>query len=411
MLLISYTVTVFLGYCFRMQREIYFTPLCIASTFANIVALPIIIFPTLCEYGVVQDLVREDIDVDGFSEGEDSLMDVCNKQANAVVFTYFFGVSIVFWSIGHRTLRLCKVNVPSRRVNEERRDESEESNDITCTGLDGNSTILASTSSGIIDFVQTKLKSIFIRTRDAFLDIVKSPAVIAMILGFITACIPPLQTALFDDGGSLRVIGSALESLSSAGTTFATIVVAASLVEVKDFQGYDGEVTSRNRRLRRSVKRSSFGDRTDEEMRTHEEIYGDKRKEEKELRPLERKTSISNYLRSIQVERLKIHIWHVTSRLIVTPGLVFLVLLRLDCIGWLNTVPNIAKLVLLINSAVPGALVVVVILKAEGLTNEAEAVSKCYLPSYTLSVITLAMWASFGLMVFRPDSGICGTNT
>jgi hypothetical protein len=86
---------------------------------------------------------------------------------------------------------------------------------------------------------------------------------------------------------------------------------------------------------------------------------------------------------------------------------VFALLLRLDCSGFLDTIPHIAKLVLLIYSAVPGALVVVVILKAEGLTEEAAAVSKTYLPSYTFSVFTLAMWSSLGLMVFRPDAGIC----
>ena len=51
-----------------------------------------------------------------------------------------------------------------------------------------------------------------------------------MILGFVTACIPPLQKALFQGGGSLRFLGSALETLGSASTSLNTIVVAASLV-------------------------------------------------------------------------------------------------------------------------------------------------------------------------------------
>ena len=99
--------------------------------------------------------------------------------------------------------------------------------------------------------------------------------------------------------------------------------------------------------------------------------------------------------------------WQILSRLFITPAIVYLILIKLDCSGALDGIPSIAKLVLLINSALPGALVVVVILKAEGLTDAAAAVSKTYLPTYALSVFTLAMWSSVGLMTWRNDSTVC----
>ena len=82
-----------------------------------------------------------------------------------------------------------------------------------------------------------------------------------------------------------------------------------------------------------------------------------------------------------------------SAGLLVTPGIVFFLLLKLDSAGLLDSVPNIVKLVL-INSAVPGALVVVVIWEAQGLADEAAAVSKVYLPSYTLSDV--GHWSSLG---------------
>jgi hypothetical protein len=65
-----------------------------------------------------------------------------------------------------------------------------------------------------------------------------------------------------------------------------------------------------------------------------------------------------------------------------------------------------AKLVLLVNSSLPGALIVVVILKANGFSKAASIVSQTYLPSYALSVITTAVWTSLGIAAFS-DSDDC----
>ena len=87
---------------------------------------------------MVQDLVREDVmhmDMGGddvLSDlDENYLMDVCNKQVNSVVFTYFFGFSIVFWSVGHRALRNCKVKreQPVHVVNDEGDEQQGDSDD------------------------------------------------------------------------------------------------------------------------------------------------------------------------------------------------------------------------------------------------------------------------------------------
>ena len=69
------------------------------------------------------------------------------------------------------------------------------------------------------------VKYVFHLIINAFIQTLKSPGFVAMVLGFITACIPPLSNALFSQGGALRFLGSVLESLGGP-----TVVVAASLV-------------------------------------------------------------------------------------------------------------------------------------------------------------------------------------
>lgn len=412
-LLISYVVTVCLGYlpCFRMQNETYFTPLCIASTFPNIVALPIIIFPTLCEYGVVQDLVGEDIDHEDFAvDGESSLMDICNKQVNSIVFTYFFGFSIVFWSVGHRALKKCKVT-----QGEEDGVDGDQYNFVGAAADGGRSAAENPIRIKRCTLIQRKIMSKLIGVKNDLIEIFKQPGFVAMLLGFFTACIGPMQRALFDAGGSLRVAGSALESLSNAGTTFATIVVAASLVREQgngndESTNADGDQVVQSGEMLDATEKDGIIDTSMNSKDKESDIESEDESRDK-METAQRKESLRSRIldRVFPTQRkdMKIYIWQVTSRLLVTPGIVFFLLLKLECSGLLGSIPNIAKLVLLINSAVPGALVVVVILKAEGLALEAAAVSNTYLSSYVISVVTLAMWSSIGLLAFRPDSGIC----
>ena len=59
---------------------------------------------------------------------------------------------------------------------------------------------------------------------------------------------------------------------------------------------------------------------------------------------------------------------------------------------------------IIVNSSLPGALIVVVLLKAqEECADTAAAVSKVYLPSYLVSILTIAAWCSVGLWVTLPD--------
>jgi len=64
----------------------------------------------------------------------------------------------------------------------------------------------------------------------------------------------------------------------------------------------------------------------------------------------------------------------------------------------INTPSLQAKLVIIVNSALPGALIVIVLLKSkEEMTETASAVAKVYLPSYLLSIFTIAAWTAVGM--------------
>ena len=77
----------------------------------------------------------------------------------------------------------------------------------------------------------------------------------------------------------------------------------------------------------------------------------------------------------------------------------------MDCASdLLSDVPNLAKLVIIINSCLPGALIVVVLLKSQlALGETATVVAKAYFLSYLLSIITIAAWVAVGLWVTLPD--------
>ena len=99
-------------------------------------------------------------------------------------------------------------------------------------------------------------------------------------------------------------------------------------------------------------------------------------------------------------------LWFVLSRLFVAPALVVGTIVGLDCGGssFLRGVPNLAKLVVIINSCLPGALIVVVLLKSNpSLSETAAAVAQMYLPSYLLSIVSIAGWTALGLYVTLPD--------
>lgn len=414
---ISYITTVLLGYMFRLQKERFFIPLCVAGTFPNIVALPIIIYPTLCEYPALQEIIKDHLfksyisnhtidqqqqDYDDlFITTEYNLKEECQVMTDAIVFSYFFGFSILFWSIGHRSL-------VSYRTNDATNTETEDMETYQCTRR-----------------MINKCMKVGRKVIKAIWDIFKSPGFALLILGFITACIPPLQDALFQDAGVLRVFGSTLDSLAKAGGTFATIVVAASLAS-KSPRGMESNQESSVVNVEESLE---MGRPRSEENQNSGEILQDKSDDigaviitkKASVAPIDRvprssvlgrmyRYSIVNFARSIQIVdhvSLKIHFWQCISRLVITPTVVFVILLKMECSGVVPSINAVCKIVLLINSSCPGALVAVVILKAQGYTDAASAVSKTYLPMYSISVITMALWASLGLVAFRTDSSFC----
>ena len=109
---------------------------------------------------------------------------------------------------------------------------------------------------------------------------------------------------------------------------------------------------------------------------------------------------------------MRLHVWFFLSRLILTPAIVSGGLVALECAGALGTVSNLSKLVLIINSALPGALIVVVLLKSQpALSESAAVVAKIYFSSYLLSIIPIAAWTSIGLYLSVPredGKSFCG---
>jgi predicted permease len=264
---------------------------------------------------------------------------------------------------------------------------------------------------------------------------VTSPGFVAMMLAFITACIPPLQRALFEPGGALRFIGSALESLGTASAPISTMVVAASLVPptpplpMQDGNRNHGEEANDDERgiHHEGEEEEDYDDDNsppiiDERPGMTDPNFGPyrrRRRRRPEKGQQRRRTIVGKLGRSIRSsstrmidamprstpEMRRIHLWFNLSRLVVTPAVIVGIILALDCTGsTLAAVSDLAKLVMIVNASLPGALIIVVILKSrEEWADTAAAVSRAYLPNYLLSIVTIAAWTGVGLYVTVPD--------
>lgn len=117
-LAVAYATATVLGHCLQLSQPLHnkrqqrrinpadFTALRIAATFPNVVALPILIFPSLCEYPVVYEgyaTTTTPTNTAVASTAAD-MIDQCVADSNAMVFCYFFSWSLVFWIVGYPQL-------------------------------------------------------------------------------------------------------------------------------------------------------------------------------------------------------------------------------------------------------------------------------------------------------------------
>lgn len=435
-IVVSYAVSSLLHYSglLRIKSQRDFCALQVSAAFPNIVALPILIFPSLCEYAVVYEAFSADVASDA-TDAE--LQGACEDQSTAMIFCYFFSWSLCFWTVGYPQL----MNATRMRGNNNNDNSSGESP--------------TATTSDKPQEQQTFLQNLY----KAVKQTVTAPGFIAMALGFLTACIPPLQSALFDSGGALRFLGAAFETLGRASSPISTMVVAASLVPIQEgavasVAAEDEESTRQGGTalndtvaesanvLPQQQQQQEDVDAIDEEemvIKTpleesgkephYDTIIGDdivvvespimsdpnfgpyqrRKSARKEARRLSQavvhssRRFVKAATRSTPDMR-RLHIWFVLSRLILSPAVVVATVVGLDCGGLLGSVPALAKLVVIVNSALPGALVVVVLLKSSSdLAETASAVARVYLPSYALAIITITGWTAVGMYVTIPD--------
>jgi predicted permease len=542
---VSYVAATLLKKCFFdstiNQRD--FMALRVACTYPNIVALPILIFPSLCEFAVVYEgyatststAMTSEAPSSSFEETMSSsdLQRECNAQSTTMIFCYFFAWSLAFWTFGNPQLMKAahdktlgttvttaaaactdididnnnnknnnngstqrrkqldsdKANLRDPCANsttsndgkksdhkkdctdtdassvlsstvlqcaeegrsvDHRRDSNDDDDDADASSSERSTTmekvsdpasqpnenkdtpceeldLQRSNTPTIIDPIEPESKSKTTTTEKIWKSIqpfwiaikqtTTSPGFIAMVLAFITACIPPLQRALFEPGGALRFLGSAVEALGTASSPISTMVVAASLVPPLPVHA-DHEQTQPECRESDDEQSSPIIDErpgmTDPNFGPYQRPRRRRRQHDRRSSRLSelRRSMRSSSIRLIQAiprstpEMRRLHLWFNLSRLVVAPAVVVGLILALDCSSStiLNDVPNLAKLVIIVNAALPGALIVVVLLKSrEECADTAAAVSKVYLPSYLMSIVSIGAWCAVGLWITLPD--------
>lgn len=453
---VSYVVATLMRYVIPITNERDFQALRVAATYPNIMALPILIFPSLCEFSVVHEGFIPHDKSDPDTSSADYLESQCVAQSTTMIFIYFFSWSLCLWSFGNNAL-MKAAQMPSARI-ESPTPDSQEGNSPRCettqvlenTEEHTNAISIGDVEGATIDpemddsssspsqepeqgegepttdntncnqhdetscnAVSTgdEASSVGQSAFSSFCEAVKqtttSPGFLAMIAAFVTACIPPLQEALFEGGGPLRFLGSSLETLGVASSPLSTMVVAASLVPLTVNQG--------------SQSHGSEDDLTqtpDENPIMSDPTVGPYQpsRDRSESEMNSKFASIRSSLRSSSArilkamprpsgEMLRLHVWFCLSRLVISPFVIVALIVGLDCgSDLLMDVHPLSKFVLIINAALPGAQVVIVLLKArEEMADTAAAVAKVYMPSYLLSIITIAAWTSIGLWVTLPD--------
>ena len=432
---VSYSVTTLLSFCITIHNPHDFVALRVASAFPNIVALPILIFPSLCEFPVVYEGYAPDYNgLDELSSVTNStteesvindtdLQRECVAQSTTMIFCYFFSWSMAFWSFGypqlmnaakeknnvrnncnnnnnnnnhddsqqihdrndkekastartpnnsHHTLGSLEEDLssddPCSRddlVDEGERNQGEKSeyNELERSGgaetqKDRANKSPSTSKPTIHDRIMGTAKQMWI----AFKQTTTSPGFIAMALAFVTACIPPLQKALFEPGGALRFLGSALESLGTASSPISTLVVASSLVPPSPLQSSNNGQTDTS-----SAEEDDQDDHSspifDEHPGMTDPNFGPYRRPARRRPQRERQSArileswrISVRSASIRIlqavprstpDMRRLHLWFCLSRLVVAPAIVVGIILALDCSGSgvLASVPNLAKLV------------------------------------------------------------------
>ena len=386
---ISFLTATVLGFVFRIQNPRDFCALRIAASFPNIVSLPILIFPSLCEYSVVREslLSFEDSTIE-----DGDLQDQCVALSNTMIFCYFFAYSLIFWIFGHPNL-MAAARMKSTTTESEATETVVEGESVSVREIEQNN---ENNQPGFTKQLWVAIKQVF--TSNGFL---------AMMAGFITGCIPPLQEALFDEGGVLRFLGSSVQTLGVASSSMSTLIAAASLVPPMSDMTPDAHETD----AANSGEAGGHNSHDDEEEEDESPIMSDPhfgpltRHRRRSLQQLAQsvRQSAKSALKAVPrtpSNTVRLLVWFVVSRLILSPAIVTAIIAVLDRSGVLVDVPPMAKLVVLINSCLPGAQMVVVLLKSEEeLADSAQAVASVYLPSYLISCVTIAAWSSVGLLL------------
>eukprot|EP00986_Skeletonema_menzelii_P021243 scaffold33744_cov171-Skeletonema_menzelii.AAC.3 len=407
---LSYAVAALLGKLpfFRVEDRTDFDALKIAAAFPNIVALPILIFPTLCEFPVVYNAFYEG----GIESTDGEKYKSCVDESNAMIFVYFFAWNLLYWIIGYPTLvaagkrRQMKNdtalsatephNLPlDTSFNNEELQVKIDIEDDQQERQSNNSTAI-SVPEGVderippeedeqhSDEARKRFKGFMSHLTNAIIQTFKSPGFVAM------GC-------TIQHGRSATISWIRFRKSGKIWSFRGHIVVAASLVHqanaCEDTPAQaDTEVGTLNVSTSNNEHSTSMGSATNfrESMRR-------------------RRSSLSQLsirvMNAIKKRKptLRMHLWFCISRLIVTPAIVCLLIIAGDCGGILNKVPNLAKLVVIVNSCLPGAQLIVLTLKSRGLSQSASIVAQVYLPSYLFSVVTIAAWTSLGLIISTPN--------
>ena len=409
--IVSYGVTYGVGGLLLTDRKSpIFRVLLIASSFPNSTSMPILILQSACG----QSLINSDYNNDA---------SVCFNAAMPMLFVYVAGWSLVFWSYGYveleKSCELAQLELQSKTkdvaVIFETIISPVHPGDIECHPRVMNPpesvAVLERLSPPIVPPVVPKsdVEIVLQSLKSAML----SPPMIAICLGILVGICAPLQTLLF--GSQLTVLkplGDCIITLGQPLVCVNCLIMAASLVQVD----FDYSSTGAYR-LYLYVKQCVMSNTvsaltlTPESQSSTTVQYGEVRSpmnlngyNELELVPPAVTPSDAitppSILTSEKVPIPSIRYFYVQTlgRLIIPPIIILPILVILVESGLILRSQRLLQLVIVIQSCVPSAQMIILILNLFSAVDMAAKISILYVFHYILCIFTITFWFSIGML-------------
>lgn len=438
-IMVSYAIAYLIGPFIVPKESPLFTAVVIACSFPNSTSLPILILQTSCKQ------IR-------INEEYDSNEETCNAAALSMLFIYSILWQLLFWIMVPTELESVSRNLTQAHNQRESSNSALDIDDTSSSGYNNNSnadeTVFASDGPN-----RNRYWVQFCATCQFLGDIFSSPPMVGIGIGILIGVCAPVQSLLFSSKTTaLSPLGVAIEAVGQPVVTLSTLIMAASLAQtVKEMRmpsalkelllclqlqnqegiipGIENNAEEALEIVPRRVRHTSFEEvsqdtsveltqptksRTtsmDDSAHNHcSNIQAIRRISDASIdlgvgisvdenMESELELELESVLHDAeQLPSYSFILMHCACRLILTPICIFPILGMFKYMNFVGESQKLLQLIVVIESCVPSAQLILIVLNQLGLYNVASKLAYLYVFQYLISIFTLTFWFSIGML-------------